>query len=189
MSNIYISSDLHLFHNKEFLYKSRNFDNITEMNHTIIDNFNSIVKPEDDLYLLGDLLLGGGDRLEDGLGLLTWLNGKLHLVRGNHDSNKRWEAYSTLSNVVEQENAIFLKYNKYHLFLSHFPSICTNYDDKKLKQCTINLCGHTHALNPFIDMEKGLIYHCEVDTNNCYPWLLDDIIENIKEYIQIKEKG
>ena len=111
---IWVSSDLHLFHTKPFLYEPRGFNDVLNMNKTIIDNFNSVVAPDDDLFLLGDLLLGGSTSLEDGLGLLTWLNGKLHLVRGNHDSDKRWAAYKTLPNVVEMENAIFLKYNKYH---------------------------------------------------------------------------
>ena len=184
---IWISSDLHLFHTKPFLYEPRGFNDVLNMNKTIIDNFNSVVAPDDDLFLLGDLLLGGSTSLEDGLGLLTWLNGKLHLVRGNHDSDKRWAAYKTLPNVVEMENAIFLKYNKYHFYLSHFPTICSNYDDKGLKHCMIGLCGHTHTKDPFLNMDKGLIFHTEVDTNNCYPWLLDDIIEKTKEYLDNKK--
>jgi calcineurin-like phosphoesterase family protein len=85
------------------------------------------------------------------------------------------------------ENAIFLKYNKYHFYLSHFPTICSNYDDEGLKHCMIGLCGHTHTKDPFLDMDKGLIFHTEVDTNNCYPWLLDDIIEKTKEYLDNKK--
>ena len=34
------------------------------------------------------------------------------------------------------------------------------------------------------NMDKGLIFHCEMDTNNCCPWLLDDIIEDIKNYMK-----
>ena len=128
------------------------------------------------------MLLGGSTSLEDGLGLLTWLNGKLHLVRGNHDSDKRWAAYKELDNVVEIETAMYLKYGKYHFYLSHFPSLCSNWDDKGLKHCTINLCGHTHTTDPFADMDKGLIYHVEVDAHDNYPVCIDKVIEDLKHY-------
>lgn len=88
-------------HNREFIYKPRGFDSVDEMNDTIIANHNNVVKPEDDVYLLGDLLLGGPDNLEKGLEMIRSLNGRLHLVRGNHDTDKRWEAYAALPNVVE----------------------------------------------------------------------------------------
>ena len=61
-------------------------------------------------------MLGGPDKLNDGLNMLVALNGRLHLVRGNHDSDKRWAAYSTLPNVVEQSNAIYLKYKGFHFY-------------------------------------------------------------------------
>ena len=35
---IWISSDLHLFHTKPFLYEPRGFDDVLNMNKTIIDN-------------------------------------------------------------------------------------------------------------------------------------------------------
>lgn len=180
---IWITSDFHFNHQKEFVYQARGFSSIEEMNKAIITNYNSVVQPEDDVYILGDCLLGGADRLDVGIELMTWLNGRIHLIRGNHDSDKKWEAYKQLSNVVEQENAVFLKYKKYHFYLSHFPTICANYDnDKPLKQKLINLCGHSHTKNPFADIDKGLIYHCEVDSHGCMPVLLDNIIEDLKEY-------
>lgn len=179
---IYITSDWHFLHDKDFVYKPRGFQTCEEMNKTLIDNFNEIVQPNDDIYVLGDCLLGGASQLEKGLGLMSWLNGKLHLIRGNHCTDKRWAAYKELDNVVEIETAMYLKYGKYHFYLSHFPSLCSNYDDKGLKHCTINLCGHTHTTNPFADMDKGLIYHVEVDAHDNYPICIDKVIEDLKHY-------
>lgn len=179
---IYITSDWHFLHNKEFIYKSRGFETCDEMNKTIIDNFNELIKPEDDVYVLGDCLLGGSSQLDKGLGLMSWLNGKLHLIRGNHCTDKRWEAYKTLPNVIECETAMFLKYGKYHFYLSHFPCICSNYDDKGLKHSTINLCGHSHTKDKWQDIDKGIIYHCELDAHDNKPILLDNIIEDLKGY-------
>ena len=184
MSKIYITSDLHFNHNKDFLYESRGFSNIEDMNNTIIANWNSIIAPDDDIYILGDLMLGGSEKMADGLNLIISLNGKLHLIRGNHDTDTRWKAYGTLHNVVEQKNAIYLKYNKYHFYLSHYPSITSNFDsDKPLKARLLNLCGHTHTKDKWQDIGKGYIYHCELDAHNCYPVLLDDIIEDFKRTI------
>ena len=58
MPNIWFSSDLHFNHNRQFIYQARGFETLEEMNQTIIERFNSLVKPEDDLYLLGDTMLG-----------------------------------------------------------------------------------------------------------------------------------
>lgn len=147
------------------------------MNRAIIENFNKVVAPEDDLYILGDLMLGGPDRMKDGLNLIKQLKGKLHIVRGNHCTDIRWEAYHGLYNVVELENSIYLNYKKYHFYLSHYPTITSNNDyDKSLKARLLNICGHSHVQNKWEDIDKGYIYHCELDAHNCMPVLLDNII-------------
>lgn len=183
MGRIFITSDLHFWHNKEFLYKPRGFNSVEEMNLAIVDNWNNIVNEEDDVYILGDLLLGGADNLEAGLELINLLPGWLHIVRGNHDTDKRWEAYSQLPKVVEMQNAIYLKYRKYHFYLSHYPTLTANYDETSLHQKTINLCGHSHTPDKWADFDKGLIYHCELDAHNNTPVLLDDILVDIKQHL------
>ena len=44
---IYITSDFHFCHNKEFLYKPRGFSSIEEMNIVLVENYNNIITPED----------------------------------------------------------------------------------------------------------------------------------------------
>ena len=39
--NHWITSDLHLNHNKDFLYKKRGFDNIEQHNETVLNNINN----------------------------------------------------------------------------------------------------------------------------------------------------
>lgn len=179
---IYLTSDLHFNHDREFIYKPRGFSSVEEMNNTIIANFNEVVTSDDDVYVLGDLMLGGPDKLDEGLNLISKLNGKLHLIRGNHCTDKRWEAYKGLHNVVEVDNAIYLKYNGFHFYMSHFPTITSNNDyDKPLKARTLNLCGHTHTQDPWLDKDKGYIYHCELDAHNNMPISIDYIIEEFKK--------
>ena len=45
---IYLTSDLHLGHDKDFIYKPRGFNSVDEANESIISNWNSIIN-EDDL--------------------------------------------------------------------------------------------------------------------------------------------
>lgn len=183
MSNkIFVTSDWHFCHDRPFVYEPRGFDKIYKMNQAIVERYNSVVSMEDDVYVLGDLMLN--DNIT-GLELIKSLKGNIHIIRGNHDTDARMELYNKCWNVVEICEGKFLRYGKYHFYLSHYPCITSNFDDDKpLAAKMINLCGHTHTIQPFADWDKGCIYHCEVDGNDCYPWLIDDIIENIKGVIK-----
>ena len=156
------------------------------MNDALVENFNSIVKPTDEVYILGDLMLGGSTLHQQGLDLISSLNGHLHLVRGNHDTDLRWAAYGELDNVVERENSIYLTYKKYHFYLSHFPSMTSNYSDgKSLRSRTINLCGHSHTKDVWLHWETGS-YHCEVDAHDNKPINIEEIIEDMNKFPTIK---
>ena len=174
---IFVTSDLHFNHNKDFIWRDRGFESINEMNEEIISRWNSVVGANDDIYVLGDLMLGDN---ESGINCLRRLNGRIHVVLGNHDTPVRQSIYLEMPNIVEVEWAIMLPYKKYHFFLTHYPCMTGNYDDKSLKYCVINLCGHIHTKNKYRDMDKGLIYHVDLDAHNCYPVLLDDVIEELK---------
>lgn len=151
------------------------------MNEAIIKNHNAIVQPDDEVFCLGDCILSD---TEAGIKCIKQLKGNIHIICGNHDSAARRELYDNCYNIVEICDAKFLNYKKYHFFLSHFPCLCGNYDmDKPLKTRLVNLCGHSHTKDHFADWDKGLIYHVEMDTNNCTPILLDDIIEDLKKKI------
>lgn len=181
---IYFISDWHLNHNKAFVYESRGFYSIEEMNETLIARHNSVVKPHDVVYVLGDCCLGGGSKenLLDNQYLINQFNGELRIMCGNHDTLSRVEMYKQCENVVDIAVAKFLNYKHYHFYLSHFPSLCSNLDfDKPLKARTISLCGHSHTIDPFSDFDKGLIYHCEVDAHYGFPISIEQIIEEIKE--------
>jgi len=183
MGAVWITSDWHFNHDRDFIYGPRGFESVYEMNKAILLRHNEVVAPEDDVYVLGDLMLGDNDL---GLRLIKNLKGNIHVIRGNHDTDTRLDLYNQCYNIVEVTEGQFFKYNKYHFYLSHFPALVGNYDDNGLKKGYLGLCGHYHTTDPFIDWNKGKIFHCEVDTNNCYPWNIDTIIEKIKQ--KIKEK-
>lgn len=187
MSKIFVSSDYHFNHNREFIWKARGFNSVDEMNEAIITNHNSVVGPEDDIYILGDICLGGGvpGITAKNQALIERLNGRIHIILGNHDTPARQEMYMMCKNVVDVKYADMIHHRGYHFYLSHFPTITSNYDeDKPLKVRIINLCGHQHTTDKSIDFDKGIIYHVELDSHNCYPQSIDDIIEDIKYFGQ-----
>ena len=149
------------------------------MNKTIVKNWNSIINKDDDVYILGDLMLNDDEK---GLQLINSLNGWLHVIRVNHDTSTRVNKYLNLPNVVEVVNAQYLDYKKYHFYLSHYPTITSNFDyDKPLRQRLLNLCGHSHTKDKWADADKGFIYHCELDAHDMKPISFDRIIEDFKE--------
>ena len=87
---IYLTSDLHINHNRGFIYEPRGFKSVEEMNEAIVARWNSIVEPDDTIYLLGDVMLGGPNS-ENGLNYLKSLKGHIHIIRGNHctDTSER----------------------------------------------------------------------------------------------------
>lgn len=176
----WFTSDLHLFHNKEFLYKPRGFNSVWEMNDAIITNWNKVIGVYDDVYVLGDLMLNDN---EGGIKLLKSLKGCLHIICGNHDTDTRKELYRKMYNVVEVCEAKTIKVNGYRFFLCHYPVLCANYDDKEkpLSRRLISLCGHSHTQDKFADWDKGIIYHVELDAHNCSPINSEKIIEDIKQ--------
>lgn len=183
MSKIFVTSDLHFNHNREFIYGARGFISVEEMNEAIVYRWNMTVSPEDDVYILGDLCLGGAGMNNENQKLLERLNGRLHIILGNHDTPSRIEMYRFCKNVTEEPKyADMLHYRGYHFYMSHFPTMTANLEKESLKQCTINLYGHTHQKDNFY---QGIpfMYHVGMDSHNCYPVLLDDTIEEMKQEV------
>ena len=153
-----------------------------EMNEEYVKRWNRLVTNEDDIYVLGDLMLGNNDI---GVHYLNQLNGNIHIVLGNHDTPTRQALYKAdVHKVVEVKWAIMLNYKKYHFFMTHFPCMTGNLEKESLKQMTLNLYGHTHQKTNFYE-DRPYMYHVGVDSHNGYPVLLDDIIEEM--YAKVKE--
>lgn len=180
MSNIFITSDMHFGHDREFIWKARGFTSVNEMNEVYVARWNATVNPEDEVYVLGDLILGDKSNIE----YVKRLNGCLHIVLGNHDTATRQKMYAELPNVVEIAWAIKLDYRKYHFIMSHFPMLTGNLEKESLKQMTLNLYGHTHQTSNFYN-DMPFMYHVGVDSHDGYPVLLDNIIEEM--HAKVKE--
>jgi calcineurin-like phosphoesterase family protein len=150
------------------------------MNRAIVENWNAVVQPEDDVYVLGDLMLNNND---EGMRLLKSLKGNIHIILGNHDTDTRIELYNNCYNVVEITLAKILKYNKFRFYLCHYRTEVANLDEAHLSQHLINLYGHTHQKTPFY-MDNPWYYNVGVDSHNCTPICIDQIIEECRAKYQ-----
>lgn len=186
MSKIWLTSDLHFGHDREFIWGPRGFNNVHEMNDAIIKNWNATVDAEDDVYVLGDLMLGNN---EESIKMIKQLKGKIHIILGNHDTAPRKALYEECYNVVDVKYADVIKFNGYTFYLSHYPTMTSNLDDEKpLKTKIISLCGHSHYTNKFKNMDKGTIYHVEMECQNNTPISLETIINDLKTFISLDKE-
>lgn len=86
MANFY-TSDHHFWHRNILSYqpeRARKWRTLEEMHEGLIRNWNSVVGERDEVFVLGDFCFGGVEKTKD---ILQQLNGKKHLVIGNHDFN------------------------------------------------------------------------------------------------------
>lgn len=178
--NIFVTSDTHFCHDRQFIYGPRGFRTVEEMNEAIVERWNSIVTDEDVVYLLGDVMLNDNDK---GMEFLSKLNGSIVIITGNHDTDRRIALYNTLPNVTVVEHAHIVRYRGYTFYLSHYITLTSNFDAQSLKQSVINLHGHTHQKNNFYN-DFPLNYHVGVDSHDCYPVSLDKVIDDIKDKVQ-----
>lgn len=182
MSKIFFTSDLHFGHDKEFLYAPRGFSNIYDHDNTIISNWNSTVAPEDDVYILGDLMLSNNYH---GIWCVNQLNGNKHIILGNHDTISRQEMYWDMKNIQEIKWADMIRFGKYHFFLCHYPTLTDNFD-KYRKQ--FNLHGHTHSSDKFQFIEH-CCYNVALDAHDNKPVEIEQILEDIRQLRQEYNNG
>lgn len=185
MGSIWVTSDTHFGHDRVFVYQPRGFKNIYDHDKQIIKNWNQVVQPNDEVYHLGDVMLGNNDY---GISCIKQLKGNIHIIRGNHCTDTRMKLYSECWNVIEVCEAKYLKYKKIGFFLCHYPTITSNLEkDNNIKAHLVNLYGHTHQKTNFYN-DIPFCYHVGVDSHDCTPVLLDDIIEEIKTKAKECEK-
>ena len=124
----YIISDTHFNHYNIIKYCDRPFKTVEEMNQTIINNWNEIVKPDDIVWHLGDIGLGSKDKVAP---LVKRLNGRKRLIKGNHD-NLADSTYREMGFEYVSKYPIVLG----NYILSHHPLVPA--------PPYINLYGHVH---------------------------------------------
>ena len=180
MNEIFFTSDTHFGHEKNFLFEPRGFSSVEEMNETIIENWNKVVKQGDIVYHLGDTILNDNT---SGLECFKRLNGQIFLIYGNHDSDARKNLlFTELSGkMLGGWYAWLFKYDKLSIYMSHYPTLTANYDEKHFNQHVLSLHGHTHQRTNWLDPKNPFLYHVGLDSHNNTPVHIDEVITDIRQ--------
>ena len=122
------TSDHHFGHENIIRYCARPFANADAMNRTMVDRWNDVVSDGDEVWIIGDLVLG---QLTVNLSAHVWrLKGRKILVPGNHDacwqgqkkSRRQVTAYLDLggiSRIVDDPPPVVLAGQEVQI--NHFP--------------------------------------------------------------------
>ena len=141
----YYIADLHFFHERlNRQMDDRGFESGEAMNEYMIQQWNSRVRNNDDVVILGDLCLS--KKPSEVNELLSGLNGKKYLIIGNHDKYVESRQFDR-SQFVWIEHYMELKDNKRKVILSHYPIMCYNGQyrlDAEGNPITYMLYGHVH---------------------------------------------
>lgn len=179
---IYFTSDWHFNHDKDFIWKKRGYNSVEEMNDDLINKICSTLDEGDELWVLGDLVMGDIDKAAAVLSRIPY---SVHFLVGNHDTLRRVNLYDSLG-WVNHERAIQVTDGNWDFYLSHYPTVTMNYDDVKKHHPLINLHGHTHYQNKFYN-DNPYMYNVGVDSQNGYPVSIDKIEADIKEKLNEQE--
>lgn len=163
------------------------------MDNYIIKHWNEKVKPEDTVYILGDISFYG---LSKTVEIVSQLNGKKHLIAGNHDKLIKQKTFKSLFETISERETIYV--NETKIVLDHYPSICYNGHFNH----AVHLYGHVH--NTFEEqIVRNAIYDMTVNYNrpmrmyNCgcmMPWMnyepqtWQDIEDGCREYYKVKNE-
>ena len=180
MSEIFFTSDTHFCHNQGFLYEPRGFSSADEMNEAIVENWNKVVKPDDVVYHLGDTMLNDNKK---GIECFKRLNGTIFFIFGNHDSDTRKNLLFTecIHKVLGGWYAWVMKYDKLSIYMSHYPTLTSNYDEKHFSQHVLSLHGHSHQRTNWLDPKNPFLYHVGLDSHNNTPVHIDEVITDIRQ--------
>lgn len=180
MSNIWLTSDTHF--NDKWIFGAKlasgekvrpGFSSIKEMDEHIIECWNSVVKPEDTVWHLGDCVLGDApvQWMEE-----NWkrLNGKKNLVVGNHDNIKMAVGYNWFDEVVlwklDLDKKLMLTHAPVHDNVAWIYNKVENvFVDEKIP--LLNVHGHIHRA----ESPEGR-YKCVcVEQTNYIPINIDEL--------------
>ena len=167
---IYYISDTHFGHANIIRLCSRPFDSVEEMDRVIMENWNSRVSDDDDIYVLGDVMFRNTKPPED---YLSRLKGRKHLIIGNHD--RSWMNVCDASRYFETvDNLLYIVDEGRQVVLCHYPMMTWPH---VTKSCMV--FGHIHNNTdaqywPLIEMSEQML-NAGVEVNGYMPVTLEEL--------------
>ena len=165
MKNIYFTSDTHFDHKNILKFCDRPYGTVEEMNEKLIENWNSVVSPNDTIYHLGDFAFS-----KDPKQYWDRLKGKKIILKGNHDRHNKNQLPFLEDSILE------LKIEKHiSITLCHYPMYSWNGSYHN----NLHLYGHVHD-SLFIGSYNSLNVGC--DNNNYTPISYEEVREKIDKH-------
>lgn len=146
MSKLYLITDTH-FNHKNMVEKGWR---PADYQQQLIDNWKAIVKPDDTVVHLGDVIFSHRGELS---AILQGLPGYKVLIKGNHDTEKdQWYLNHGFDQVIKDAAVITEdQYNTYdnippvgYIVLSHEPFDMRQCKEGKAGEIVANIHGHLH---------------------------------------------
>lgn len=176
----WFTSDTHFYHTNIIKYCDRPFSDVNEMNEKIIRNWNERVMPNDLVFHLGDFGLFKRDKRPESV--LNRLNGRIYLIRGNHDHTDTRRTFEKDAEGAWLSFDSWVRYNDTMCpaLMVHKPQNAPTdmFFGREMEDGTpqIILYGHVHEKAPkgihlleFPDGSLRPAYHVGVDTNDFCP--------------------
>ncbi|TCA41722.1 hypothetical protein E0J16_34095 [Rhizobium pisi] len=152
-TNQFFTADHHFGH--QLMLKDRPFGSTEEMDYHLIDAWNSVVKPDDIVWHLGDFSYHDADRTAS---IFSQLKGRKRLVLGNHDSDNRGDVRRSIANLawdIEPTHYAECRQDGERVILNHYAMRTWNAS----VHGSWHLFGHSHGRLPAFGRSRD----CGVD--------------------------
>lgn len=146
MTSCWFTSDHHFSHRNILTYTKRPFANVDEMDEVMIQNWNSVVKPGDRIYHLGDFALCPPERATK---IARRLLGQKFLLFGNHDRKLR-ESMEFLACWIWARDMAQVEVDGQKIELCHYAMRTWNGQHRGAWQ----LHGHSHGSLPELATQR-----------------------------------
>lgn len=164
-------SDTHFGHENILGFKDNfgiplrgRFASVEEMDNYMVQQWNSVVKPHDRVYHLGDVAMQ-----KRHISIVNRCNGKKILLLGNHDIFGAKEYLKYFDDV-----RAYKIFPKHGIILSHIPL----YEGQLEHRWKLNIHGHLHANNILKDGARDVRYlNVSVEQTNYAPINLNKILD------------
>lgn len=184
-NSLFFTADTHFNHANILRFCNRPFADVEEMNETIITRWNQVIGNDCHVFHLGDFCQGGSAEWSR---LLDRLNGKIHLIVGNHDlKNLRQGFMNRFEEVVMQQR---IEVETKSIYLNHYPFLCF---EGGYKSNVWQLFGHVHTRtnNTGLDAERLAYlyptqYDVGMDNNDFTPVSYEEVKRIIEQQISMK---
>lgn len=158
----FFTADTHFGHASARGFYRRPFPSIEATDAAMLDRWNAVVTPNDDVWHLGDVAIGPSPSQIDAL--LHQLHGRKHLITGNNDG----PSTSTLPSWASVQPYAEIEADGVSLVLCHYPFRTW----RNMARGSWNLHGHSHGRLKPLPRQADV----GVDAKNFQPVTLTQII-------------